>query len=280
MAISIKQVLSASSQLEGISDTPRLDVEVLLAHVLKKDKTYLYTWPDRTLTAQQHADFEALLEKRKTGCPVAYLVGYREFWSLRLKVTEATLIPRPETELLVQLSLAMFSGQDARLIADLGTGTGAIALAIASERPHWQIIGCDYSSDAVRLAEQNRLELGIDNVQMIESDWCQALTARNFDLIVSNPPYIDPDDPHLEMGDVRFEPRSALVAQEVGLRDIRCIAGQARDYLKSGGQLLLEHGCDQAPEIQQILCHAGYDNITTHLDLAGLERATQCRWPG
>lgn len=280
MKISIRQALTCASQLEDVSDTPRLDAEVLLAHVLQKNKTYLYTWPERVLTAEQEVGFEALLTKRKAGCPVAYLVGYREFWALKLKVSEATLIPRPETELLVQLALAMYSEQSARSVADLGTGTGAIALAIASERPEWQVVGCDASPESVRLAEQNRAEHGLDNVQIIESDWCQALKSSSFDLIVSNPPYIDPEDPHLEMGDVRFEPHSALVAEEAGLRDIRTIAGQAKDCLKPGGRLLMEHGYDQADEVQKILHQAGYENIKTHLDLAGLDRATQCRWPG
>ena len=276
----IKQTLALAGKLEGLSDTARLDVAVLLAHALERDKTYLYTWPDRELTAAQQQVFESLLAQRQKGVPIAYLVGEKEFWSLPIKVSSDTLIPRPDTELLVQLGLELFDSDSPRTIADLGTGTGAIALALAHERSRWQVLGADISPQIVALAEQNRVAFQLMNLRFVVSDWCSALPKQAFDLILGNPPYIAADDPHLLCGDVRFEPKTALVSEEDGLHDIKCIATQAKDHLKLQGFLLLEHGCQQAQAVREILSAAGYSNMKTFQDLAGLDRATQCQWRG
>lgn len=278
--LTIRQALATACDLDQVSDTARLDVEVLLAHVLNCDKSYLYTWPERELTGQQQQDFNVLIQERQRGVPVAYLVGEREFWSLPLEVSRSSLIPRPETELLVQLTLEMFAPDTEAKIADLGTGTGAVALAIASERADWLVLGCDRSEEIVALAERNRQALGLHNARFVVSNWCTGLPIHDYDLILSNPPYIADDDPHLDQGDVRFEPRSALVSGESGLADITKIAGQAKDYLKPNGYLLLEHGWEQAQAVSDILATAGYSDIQVHKDLAGCDRATQCRWPG
>ena len=276
----IKQTLALAGRLDGLSDTARLDVAVLLAHALERDKTYLYTWPDRELTAAQQQVFESLLAQRQKGVPIAYLVGEKEFWSLPIKVSSDTLIPRPDTELLVQLGLELFASDSPRTIADLGTGTGAIALALAHERSRWQVLGADISPQIVALAEQNRVAFQLMNLRFVVSDWCSALPKQAFDLILGNPPYIAADDPHLLCGDVRFEPKTALVSEEDGLHDIKCIATQAKDHLKLQGFLLLEHGCQQAQAVREILSAAGYSNMKTFQDLAGLDRATQCQWRG
>ena len=276
----IKQTLALAGRLDGLSDTARLDVAVLLAHALERDKTYLYTWPDRELTAAQQQVFESLLVQRQKGVPIAYLVGEKEFWSLSIKVSSDTLIPRPDTELLVQLGLELFASDSPRTIADLGTGTGAIALALAHERSRWQVLGADISPQIVALAEQNRVAFQLMNLRFVVSDWCSALPKQAFDLILGNPPYIAADDPHLLCGDVRFEPKTALVSEEDGLHDIKCIATQAKDHLKLQGFLLLEHGCQQAQAVREILSAVGYSNMKTFQDLAGLDRATQCQWRG
>ena len=276
----IKQTLALAGRLDGLSDTARLDVAVLLAHALERDKTYLYTWPDRELTAAQQQVFESLLAQRQKGVPIAYLVGEKEFWSLPIKVSSDTLIPRPDTELLVQLGLELFASDSPRTIADLGTGTGAIALALAHERSRWQVLGADISPQIVALAEQNRVAFQLMNLRFVVSDWCSALPKQAFDLILGNPPYIAADDPHLLCGDVRFEPKTALVSEEDGLHDIKCIATQAKDHLKLQGFLLLEHGCQQAQAVREILSAVGYSNMKTFQDLAGLDRATQCQWRG
>ena len=276
----IKQTLALAGRLDGLSDTARLDVAVLLAHALERDKTYLYTWPDRELTAAQQQVFESLLAQRQKGVPIAYLVGEKEFWSLPIKVSSDTLIPRPDTELLVQLGLELFDSDSPRTIADLGTGTGAIALALAHERSRWQVLGADISPQIVALAEQNRVAFQLMNLRFVVSDWCSALPKQAFDLILGNPPYIAADDPHLLCGDVRFEPKTALVSEEDGLHDIKCIATQAKDHLKLQGFLLLEHGCQQAQAVREILSAVGYSNMKTFQDLAGLDRATQCQWRG
>ncbi|MCF7980612.1 MAG: peptide chain release factor N(5)-glutamine methyltransferase [Pseudomonadales bacterium] len=278
--VTIKQALMLACRLEGLSETARLDVEVLLAHVTGRDKAYLYTWPDRELTSAQQQAFESLFAQRQTGIPVAYLVGVKEFWSLPMKVNPSTLIPRPDTELLVQRALKLLAADSPQTVADLGTGTGAIALAIAKERPRWKVLGCDMKAEIVSLAEQNRQMLGLPNVGFVVSDWCRELPKHAYDLILSNPPYIAPDDPHLQSGDIRFEPTSALVSEEDGLRDIATIVDQAKEHLKPQGFLLLEHGWKQAKRVQGILSAAGYSAISTCQDLAGLDRVTQCQWPG
>lgn len=279
MAENIACLLRRSAALADVSDTPRLDTEVLLGHVLEKPRTYLFTWPEHELTDAQYRLFEALFARRLRGEPVAHLTGYREFWSLSLSVSSATLIPRPDTELLVETALQLPLPEDAQ-IADLGTGTGAIALALASERPAWQVIAVDSASEAVALAEANRQQLDLHNVEIRRSDWFAALDGSRFDLVISNPPYIDEEDPHLEQGDVRFEPASALVSGEQGLADLKTIIQQAPVYLKDGGWLLLEHGWLQAQVVREMMQAVGFAQVDTRQDLGERDRATLGQWAG
>ncbi|KEA64614.1 Protein-N(5)-glutamine methyltransferase PrmC, methylates polypeptide chain release factors RF1 and RF2 [Marinobacterium lacunae] len=275
-AFSIQQALA-----EGInridSDSARLDTELLLCHVLGKPRSYLFTWPERELTAEQRQAFGELLARRIAGEPVAHLTGLRDFWTLTLEVTADTLIPRPDTETLVEAALERL-GDGPYRVADLGTGTGAIALALASERPRWQVIATDRVPEAAELARRNRDRVELHNVEVLTGSWCEPLGGL-FDMILSNPPYIDEHDPHLAEGDVRFEPRSALVADESGLSDIRQIAEQARNYLKPEGWLLFEHGYDQGEPVRALLAGLGYAQVTTLNDLGGRARVTLARMP-
>jgi len=263
----------AIEQLKDSSATGRLDADCLLADLLDKNRTWLFTWPDHMLTAEQWQAFQTVVARRRKGEPVAYLLGYREFWGLNLKVSPDTLIPRPDTEDLVAKALALLPDQPAT-VADLGTGTGAIALALASERSNWQVTACDFNAGAVALAEENRQLLGFDHVRVIPSDWCQALEADYYDLIVSNPPYIEENDPHLTQGDVRFEPLSALTSGQDGLDDIRLITEQAKRCLKTGAWLLFEHGYNQGDAVRRVMSDAGYTEVKTYPDLAGIDRIT------
>jgi len=263
----------AIEQLKDSSATGRLDADCLLADLLDKNRTWLFTWPDHMLTAEQWQAFQTVVAQRRKGEPVAYLLGYREFWGLNLKVSPDTLIPRPDTEDLVAKALALLPDQPAT-VADLGTGTGAIALALASERSNWQVTACDFNAGAVALAEENRQLLGFDHVRVIPSDWCQALEADYYDLIVSNPPYIEENDPHLTQGDVRFEPLSALTSGQDGLDDIRLITEQAKRCLKTGAWLLFEHGYNQGDAVRRVMSDAGYTEVKTYPDLAGIDRIT------
>ena len=276
-ALTIARALELAQRID--SDSARLDAELLLCHVLSKPRSYLFTWPERVLDPTDAAQFKALLTRRITGEPVAHLTGTREFWTLQLEVSPDTLIPRPDTETLVEAALATLPDGNYR-VADLGTGTGAIALALASERSGWQIYATDRVASAVALASRNRDRHQLANVQVLEGSWCEPLEGQ-FDLIVSNPPYIDERDPHLSQGDVRFEPASALVAPDQGLADIRLIASQSRDKLVKGGWLILEHGFTQAQAVSDILARLGYVNIETLHHLGGQPRVTRGCWqPG
>jgi len=282
-AASIQALLaSAASRITQAidSDTARLDAELLLCEVLGRERTYLFTWPEKLLDDDLVAGFDGLLARRLAGEPVAHILGYREFWSLNLKVNNSTLIPRPDTEVLVEVALQLPLPESARAL-DLGTGTGAIALALASERPTWQLTAFDCSAAAVALAEDNRQLCQLPNVRVAQSDWFAALAGtERFELIVSNPPYIDPQDPHLRQGDVRFEPLSALTAEGGGLADIRLIVERARDFLcgspahPQGGWLVLEHGYDQADAVRELLLEAGYQQRRTVQDYGGQDRIT------
>ncbi|MEY4590634.1 MAG: hypothetical protein RL497_2710 [Pseudomonadota bacterium] len=274
MTCTIHEALANSSIVN--SDTPRLDVELLLCHCLAKPRSYLRAWPERALSPQQHTQFNQLLARRLGGEPMAYILGEREFWSLALKVSPATLIPRPETELLVETALELGPITPCRVL-DLGTGTGAIALALASERPQWQLTATDYSPQAISLARQNSLLLGLP-LEVLESNWFSAVTGP-FALILSNPPYISADDPHLEQGDVRFEPASALVAEQNGLQDLFTIIQNAPNYLLPGGWLLLEHGWQQAETVLTKLTQRGFEQAHCKADLNGHPRVSLGRWP-
>lgn len=260
------------------SSSPRIDAEVLLCHVLGRDRTWLYTWGDKICPLWEQARFDALIAARVQGMPVAYLTGEREFWGLRLATSPDTLIPRPDTETLVELALSRAVLPSGHLL-DLGTGTGAIALAFASEQPLWQVLGVDLRFEAVTLANHNARSLDITNARFLQSDWFAALESYDeagtlFDIIVSNPPYIAADDPHLAEGDVRFEPRSALVADASGMADLLHLVNTAQRYLAASGWLLLEHGFKQAAMVREALKNAGYQNVESVRDLGGHERVT------
>ncbi|MFE1816470.1 peptide chain release factor N(5)-glutamine methyltransferase [Metapseudomonas otitidis] len=260
------------------SPSPRLDAELLLAAALGKPRSFLHTWPERVVSGEAAERYASYLERRRQGEPVAYILGHQGFWSLDLEVAPHTLIPRPDTELLVETALALVTLPQARVL-DLGTGTGAIALALACERLGWQVTGVDRISEAVALAERNRERLGLGNAAFRESHWFSALGAERYDLIVSNPPYIAAQDPHLAQGDVRFEPSSALVAGADGLDDIRLIVSQAPAHLNSGGWLLLEHGYDQAAAVRELLAREGFEAVESRRDLGGHERISLGRRP-
>lgn len=259
------------------SETAKLDAQLLLCHVLQVERAYLYTWPDQVLTENQETTYQELLQQRASGQPIAYLLGYRDFWTFRLAVNNSTLIPRPETEGVVETCLALGLGNQAKVL-ELGTGTGAIALALGSEQTDWWIDAVELSPQAVQLAQKNCATLGIKNVRVVQSSWFQAITDKDYDLIVANPPYIDTADPHLKQGDVRFEPRTALVAEDAGLADIKHITAQGKRFLKPRGWLVFEHGFTQAEDIRDFFQEQGYQNIQTQRDYAGLERITYAQW--
>ena len=272
----IQEALARSTLLEDISESARVDVELLLCHLLQKPRSYLFTWPDRALTDEQCKHFEQFLSRRLQGEPVAHITGFQGFWSLDLEVTADTLIPRPDTEVLVETALR-YCGEQSMRVADLGTGTGAIALALAVERPAWQVVASDFVSTAAELAERNRQRLSVPNMQVLQGSWFEPHQGK-YDLIVSNPPYIDPEDPHLQQGDVRYEPLTALTADDHGLADIELICTQARAFLEAGGWLMLEHGYDQGLECRNLFKKLGYSQVDTVKDYGQNERVTLGCW--
>ncbi|WP_288439633.1 peptide chain release factor N(5)-glutamine methyltransferase [uncultured Pseudomonas sp.] len=260
------------------SPSERLDAELLLAAAIGKSRSFLHTWPERIVSSEDAQTYAGYLQRRRAGEPVAYILGQQGFWKLDLEVAPHTLIPRPDTELLVETALELQPASPAKVL-DLGTGTGAIALALASDRPAWQVTAVDRIDEAVALAERNRQRLGLGNVQILKSHWFSHLAGQRFDLILSNPPYIRAKDPHLAEGDVRFEPSSALVAGNDGLDDLRAIAAQAPEHLLPGGWLLLEHGYDQAGDVRALLEANGFTEVTSRKDLGGHERISLGRLP-
>ncbi len=265
--------LLAAAQRRGVA---RLDAELLLAALLRTERASVLAFGERKVDALTAAMFEAGLLRLADGEPLSYITGVREFWSLPLSVAPGVLVPRPETELLVELCLARLDGTPRR-VADLGTGSGAIALALARERPAWRILATDRSADALEIAAINCRRLQIDNVALRQGSWCEALAGEQFDAILSNPPYIAPADPAL--GRLRHEPQQALVADEEGFADLLQIARCARAHLTAGGLLLLEHGAGQGPRLTRDLAALGYREVASHRDLAGHDRAASAVWP-
>lgn len=269
----------AAAQLEG-GESPSVDAKVMLANILDKSQTYLFTWPDKMLNATEKAEFENAVAKRKRGEPVAYIIGKRDFWTLSLFTSPDTLIPRPDTEVLVEhvLNWANENPSNALSICDLGTGTGAIALALASEIPEASVTGVDFQQGAVNLATRNAEANGITNAQFMQSDWFSALTGQTFDMIVSNPPYIEETSPYLNEGDVRFEPKTALTSGCDGLDDIKHIINNAPQFLNKGALLAFEHGFDQGTVVNTLLADAGFVDVKTIKDYGDNDRVTLGQW--
>ena len=270
-------VSAAAATLQHSSNSALLDAEVLLAHSLQHSRAHLHAWPDKPLTATEQHRFQQLVEQRKQGIPVAYLTGTREFWSLPLRVTRDTLIPRPDTEFLVEQALARIPADADWEIADLGTGSGAIALAIASERPRCRVVATDINPATLAVAARNATTLALGNVEFVAGDWCAPLASQRFALIISNPPYVRSDDAHLDAGDVRHEPRQALAAGPDGLAAFRLIVTAVRPLLTSPGYLLLEHGFDQRAAVMALLRQQGYTDVHPYPDAGGLDRVIAAR---
>lgn len=272
----IKQALANAQQqlaaLPGVS--AKLEAEILLAFTLNKPRAYLYTWPEQQLEPQQRNQFELAVKRRRSGEPVAYITETREFWGLPLKVSPATLIPRAETERLVEIALQHIPKNRACKVADLGTGSGALALAIASERPLSEIIATDISTPAIAVAKENQQSLHLKNIRFVKSRWFENLNNEQFDIVVSNPPYVANDDPHLQQGDLRFEPARALSSGSDGLKDIHEIVSNAGECLKPGGWLLIEHGYNQGDKVIALFQQYGFKHINCFQDYGQRERAT------
>jgi release factor glutamine methyltransferase len=266
----------ATRQLdEYIQNGARTDAEILLAHVLNTTRTYIYTHPEKELTKKEFNLFQRLIARRSLGMPVAYIIGTREFWSLPLKVNEETLIPRPETELLVEITLNLLSHYLNAHVLDLGTGSGAIAIALAKERPDWQVTACDCSKGALKTAKKNAKFLDLHNIQFCYSNWfSQIKESKTFHAIVSNPPYIAANDPHLISGDIRFEPPLALIGGTNGLTALEHIIQHSLARLKPNGLLLIEHGFDQKFAVTSMLNNYGYQDVQCWQDLQGHDRVS------
>jgi release factor glutamine methyltransferase len=262
--------------LAASSAEARLDAEILLAHALSASRTHLKAHPESAPGAEQIARFRDYVGRRAAGEPVAYILGYRDFWTFRLSVNPQVLIPRPETELLVERALALCPAAAPAQIADLGTGSGAIALALASERPSWTVTATDISEGALAVARANARTLGLEHVEFLEGRWFEPLAGRRFDLVLSNPPYVADGDAAL--GDLKFEPRGALTSGPQGMDSLREIIGEAPAYLQRGGWLLLEHGSIQAEAVARELVVRSFAHVRSHRDLAGHERVTEAQW--
>ncbi|MBL4711332.1 MAG: peptide chain release factor N(5)-glutamine methyltransferase [Gammaproteobacteria bacterium] len=273
--MTIQQALQHANQvLLESSPSAMLDAQILLTHILKCNTAHLIAWPEKKLNEKQAIYFQQLIQQRFSGVPVAHLTGQREFWSLDFFVDNSTLIPRPETETLIEFILHKFSDRQECKLLDMGTGTGAIAIAIATEKPQWEIIASDISADALALARKNSDYHKTNNISLIQSDWYSNIQDNDFDIIVSNPPYIASDDPHLKQGDVRFEPERALTAGENGMEYITHLCAHASVYLKRQGWLIVEHGYDQKQLVADCFAKYGFSDIIQKQDLSGHHRLT------
>jgi len=268
------RLAAAATRPGGASPGARLDAELLLAFVLGCARARLVAWPEARVDAPAARRFDELLARRAAGEPLAYLTGTRDFWTLALAVDARVLVPRPETELLVELALRLLPAEGAARVLDLGTGSGAIALALAAERPQWRLTAVDRSTAALEVARANAARLGIDGVEFLAGSWFGPVRARHFDAIVANPPYLAATDPHLGNDGLAFEPRDALVAVPNGLEDIAAIVGGAGEHLEAGAPLMLEHGATQGEAVRELLALAGFTDVRTQCDLAGLPRVS------
>ncbi len=271
----IKELLQFGSALLQKNEASHLEAELLLCHVLQVTRSYLYSHGNEKVLFDQIQQYNKLLQVLNEGMPMAYLLGIKEFWSLEFIVNQHTLIPRPETELLVEKALTLLPEKE-KLVVDLGVGSGAVAIVLALERPHWQVVGTDISLEALKVAEQNLIKHGVSNVFLMKTNWCYGLPKNIFDAVISNPPYIASSDSHLKQ--LRHEPLHALTPGKDGLTAIRKIILEAGTCLKKKGWLLLEHGYDQGAAVRNLLLSAGYTSIQTAFDLSGIPRVTSGQW--
>lgn len=269
---------SAIKQLDTSSSTARLDAEILLSHILGKNRSFLRAWPESELATTQIKQYQKLIEARKQSTPIAYLTGQREFWSNNFAVNPNVLVPRPETELLVEMALEVIPSNQSTSILELGTGSGIIGISLAMERPNVSVLATDICSAALNTARHNAKEKCVSNIDFQSSNWFESISAKKYDLIISNPPYIAEGDPHLMINDLVFEPDIALKSGPSGMEALSTIAKHARNWLNPGGHLMLEHGYQQASDLHEILSGFGYNDTKTRHDLQGHLRATQCRW--
>lgn len=272
----LQWVKHAAQVLNG-GDSPRRDAEILLGFVTGRTRTFLMAFCETELTTEQLAELDVLLKRREAGEPIAYITGVKEFWSLKFNVSAATLIPRPDTEKLVELALEHLPKSPCEVL-DLGTGTGAITIAMATERPDCLFTAVEKNDEAFELAQKNAVQIGVNNVYFLLGNWYKPIKGRKFSMIVSNPPYIEPTDIHLSQGDVRYEPRSALVSEDDGLSDIKIIVNGATKHLNQYGWLLIEHGYRQGEIVRTIFKQHGFQLVETHTDYSGNERVTIGRW--
>ena len=273
--MNIQQALQYAVQnISNTSPSANLDAQILLSYILNCNRAHLIAWPEKELSLQQIDSFQELIKQRQQGSPVAHLTGQREFWSLNFKVNNSTLIPRPETETLIEFILDKFGEKKELTVLDMGTGTGAIAITLSSEKPDWKITASDISTAAITLAKENSIILNTKNITFLQSDWFTKIPQQTFDLIVSNPPYISIDDPHLAEGDIRFEPKSALTSGKTGMDDIEHLCSQAKNYLAKDGWLIVEHGYNQKSVVADCFTRNEYKNVSQRNDLAGHCRMT------
>lgn len=271
------QWLKQASQLLSGSDSPKRDAEILLGFVTNKTRTFLMAFSETPLTENELTELDRFLKRRQAGEPIAYITGVKEFWSLKFNVSPSTLIPRPDTEKLVELALEFLPKVPCEVL-DLGTGTGAIVIAMATERPDCLFTAIEKNDDAFNLAQQNAKQIGVNNTYFLQGNWYRPIKGRQFAMIVSNPPYIEPTDVHLSQGDVRYEPRSALVSEDDGLADIKIIVQGATKHLSQYGWLLIEHGWEQGELVRKIFKQHGFQLVETYADYSGNERVTVGRW--
>ena len=280
MSVTVQQALHAAESLKPVSESALLDTELILSHVLDKSRGYLRAHSEEKISETAYSAFKTLLDRRRQGEPVAYIIGKKAFWDFELSVNESVLVPRPETEFLVELCLAKLKNDSgSKRIADLGTGSGAIAIAIALANSDWQVHATDISEDALAVARDNAQSLDVNNIVFHQGSWCDGLPAEKFDLILANPPYVAFGDKHLEEGDLPFEPSVALAVEESGFGALNSIMNKASEYLKKDSWLLMEHGYNQQAQLIKNLNELGYEKVAGYKDFAGIDRIVEAKWP-